>query len=92
MIKRAAALKAAGVNIVVLLALSDDGAASFERRVARQLAALVIPSFACTPAKFPKLMRRRFRSRSWKCSTYFSFCLAHDAQAEVGATFTFVFR
>ena len=56
MIKRAAALKAAGVNVIVLLALSDEGSPSFDRRVAEQLAALGIPSFACTPAKFPELM------------------------------------
>jgi Mg-chelatase subunit ChlD len=63
MIKRAAALKAAGVNIVVLLALSDDGAPSFDRRVAEQLAALGIPSFACTPAKFPELMARAIQGQ-----------------------------
>jgi Mg-chelatase subunit ChlD len=56
MIKRAAALKAAGVTVVVLLALSDEGSPSFDRRVAEQLSALGIPSFACTPAKFPELM------------------------------------
>ena len=56
MIKRAAALKAAGVTVMVLLALSDEGSPSFDRRVAEQLAALGIPSFACTPAKFPELM------------------------------------
>lgn len=49
-------LKAAGVNVVVLLALSDDGAPSFDRRVAEQLAALATPSFACTPARLPELM------------------------------------
>ena len=58
MIKRAATLKAVGVNIVLLLALSDDGALSFDRRMAEQLAALNIPSFACTPMKFPELMAR----------------------------------
>ena len=63
MIKRAAALKAAGVNIVVLLALSDDGAPSFDRRVAGQLAALAIPSFACTPAQFPELMAKAIQGQ-----------------------------
>jgi len=63
MIKRAATLKAAGVNIVVLLALSDDGAPSFDRRVAGQLAALAIPSFACTPAKFPELMAKAIQGQ-----------------------------
>ena len=56
MIKRAAALKATGVTVVVLLALSDDGSPSFDRRMAEQLAALDIPSFACTPDQFPDLM------------------------------------
>ncbi len=56
MVKRAAALQASGVNFIVLLALSDEGSPSFDRRVAEQLAALGIPSFACTPARFPELM------------------------------------
>ena len=42
--------------MVVLLALSDEGAPSFDRGVAEKLAALDIPSFACTPARFPELM------------------------------------
>ncbi|MCR5890033.1 VWA domain-containing protein [Hymenobacter sp. J193] len=56
MIKKAAALRAAGVTVVALLALADDGAPSFDRRVAEQFAALYIPSFACTPGQFPGLM------------------------------------
>jgi Mg-chelatase subunit ChlD len=63
MIKRAATLKASGVNLVVLLALSDEGAPSFDRRVAEQLAALGIPSFACTPARFPELMAAAIQGR-----------------------------
>jgi Mg-chelatase subunit ChlD len=56
MVKRAAALKTTGVTVVVLLALSDDGSPSFDRRLAEQLATLNIPSFACTPDRFPGLM------------------------------------
>lgn len=56
MIKRAAALQASGVTMIALLALSDEGAPSFDRGVAEKLAALGIPSFACTPDKFPALM------------------------------------
>jgi Mg-chelatase subunit ChlD len=56
MLKRAASLKAAGVTMVALLALSDEGAPSFDRSVAEQLAALGVPSFACTPDQFPALM------------------------------------
>ncbi|WP_185283748.1 hypothetical protein [Hymenobacter sp. NBH84] len=39
-----------------MLARADDGAPSFDRRVAEQFAALDIPLFACNPAKFPELM------------------------------------
>ncbi len=66
MIKRAAALKATGVTIVALLALSDEGAPSFDRRVAEKLAALDIPSFACTPTQFPELMAAAIQGRELK--------------------------
>jgi hypothetical protein len=38
------------------LALSDDGAPSYDHRTAAQLAALGVPCFACTPDQFPALM------------------------------------
>jgi hypothetical protein len=56
MIKRAAALVGAGVQVIALLALSDDGAPSFDHAIAGRLAALGIPAFACTPDQFPSLM------------------------------------
>ncbi|RKR83062.1 VWA domain containing CoxE-like protein [Mucilaginibacter gracilis] len=54
--RRAAELVAAGVQLVVLLALSDDGAPSYDHRNAQFLADLGVPVFACTPDKFPDLM------------------------------------
>lgn len=63
MVKRAAALKASGVRFIVLLALSGEGAPSFDRRVAEQLAALGIPGFACTPGRFPELMAAAIQGR-----------------------------
>jgi Mg-chelatase subunit ChlD len=56
MLQRAAALVAAGVNLVVLLALSDDGRPSYDTSHAQTLAALGCPVFACTPDQFPDLM------------------------------------
>ena len=56
MLRRAAALAGAGVQMVALLALSDQGAPSFDHHVAEQFALLGIPSFACTPDQFPGLM------------------------------------
>jgi Mg-chelatase subunit ChlD len=54
--KRAAALVSAGVNLIVLLALSDDGAPSYDHANAQFLSDLGVPVFACTPDKFPDLM------------------------------------
>ncbi len=53
---RMAALKAAGVQVVVLLALSDDGAPAFDKDNAAALAELGVPAFACTPDAFPDLL------------------------------------
>ncbi|WP_424809746.1 VWA domain-containing protein [Rhodococcus sp. 27YEA15] len=56
MLKRMAAMKTSGVQVVVLLALSDDGVPSFDRDHAAALGALGIPAFACTPDQFPDLL------------------------------------
>jgi hypothetical protein len=56
MLKRAAALVGRGVQMVCLLALSDDGAPSYHSGNASALAGLGVPSFACTPDLFPDLM------------------------------------
>jgi Mg-chelatase subunit ChlD len=56
MLKRAAALVGSGVQVVCLLALSDDGAPSYNSHHAAALASLGIPAFACTPDLFPGLM------------------------------------
>jgi Mg-chelatase subunit ChlD len=56
LVKKAAAVKASGVNLIVLLALDDKGAPSFDKSMAATLASFDIPSFACTPDRFPELM------------------------------------
>jgi len=56
MLKRAASLATSGVRMVTLLALSDDGAPSFDHANAAAFGALGIPAFACTPDLFPDLM------------------------------------
>lgn len=54
--KRAAELVASGVQIVVLLALNDDGAPGYDHQEAKFFANLGVPVFACTPDKFPDMM------------------------------------
>jgi Mg-chelatase subunit ChlD len=56
MLKRIAAMTTAGIQVVVLLALSDSGAPSFDQENAAALTALGVPAFACTPDAFPDLL------------------------------------
>lgn len=63
MLRRAAALTGAGVQVVVLLALSDEGAPAYDHENAAALAALGVPAFACTPDRFPDLMAAALERR-----------------------------
>ncbi len=56
MLKRAAAIKQSGVNLIVLLALSDEGRPAYHPGHAAALAAMGCPVFACTPDLFPDMM------------------------------------
>ena len=56
MLARVEQLRDAGVVVVVLLALSDEGAPAFDRALAGDLAELGVPAFACTPDAFPDLL------------------------------------
>ncbi len=56
LLKRAGSLLAAGVQFIILLALSDEGAPSYDHRIGARLAAMGAPAFACTPDLFPELM------------------------------------
>lgn len=54
--KKAIELVTAGVQLIVLLALNDDGAPSYDHGNAQFFANIAVPVFACTPDKFPDLM------------------------------------
>ena len=56
LIRRINAMKMAGVQVIVLLALSDSGAPSFDRTHAAALEAIGVPAFGCTPDAFPDLL------------------------------------
>jgi len=56
MLKKARALRMAGVTMLTLLALNDAGAPGYDPENATAMAALDIPAFACTPQQFPALM------------------------------------
>lgn len=56
LLKLANQIKESGVQMVTLLALSDEGKPSYDHQIAALLAGLGIPTFACTPDLFPDLM------------------------------------
>ncbi|MGC1524440.1 MAG: VWA domain-containing protein [Phormidesmis sp.] len=71
MLKRAASLVAAGVQVIALLALNDEGAPAFDRQNAAAFSNFGIPTFACTPDRFPDLMAAaiaRSDIRQWAAS------------------------
>jgi hypothetical protein len=69
--KRAASRKASGVQFVALLALSDDGAPSYNADLAAQLATLGIQAFTCTPDRFPDLMAAAIGGRELRIDAPF---------------------
>jgi Mg-chelatase subunit ChlD len=56
LVDRLERIKASGVNVIVLLALTDTGRPAYDAALAAKVAALGIPVFACTPDQFPDLM------------------------------------
>ncbi|MGW5361415.1 VWA domain-containing protein [Actinopolymorpha pittospori] len=63
MLRRIGALTNAGVQVIVLLALSDDGAPAYDHHNAAALAGMGIPAFACTPDAFSDLMATAIERR-----------------------------
>lgn len=61
LISRLGRLVADGVNVIVLLALSDEGRPFYDPELASTVAAMGIAVFACTPDQFPDLMASALR-------------------------------
>lgn len=61
LLSRVKELIESGVQLITLLALSDDGRASYNVELAAKLAVLGAPSFACTPDAFPGMMAATIR-------------------------------
>jgi len=61
MLSRLGNMVQSGINVIVLLALTDDGRPSYSQATAEAVAAMGIPVFACTPDQFPDLMATALR-------------------------------
>lgn len=66
LIRRLEELKGSGVNVVILLAISDSGKPCFESQLAEKASSLEIPCFACPPEKLPELLEAALKKRSLK--------------------------
>lgn len=63
LLRRLGELKESGINVIVLLAISDSGAPSFDNQLAQRVAELDIPCFACPPEKLPELLEQALKRR-----------------------------
>ena len=63
LVTRVASLVDAGVVVVALLALSDEGSPAFDHSLAADLAGVGVTAFACTPDAFPELMAAAIERR-----------------------------
>lgn len=63
MVRRSRSIVDSGATMIALLALSDDGAPSYDADHAAALSALGVPAFACTPDLFPDLMAAAIEQR-----------------------------
>lgn len=57
-------LKASGVNVIVLLAISDSGKPCYDSVMAEKVSALEIPCFACPPERLPELLEAAMKHQS----------------------------
>lgn len=63
LLRRSAEIVGSGAQMITLLALSDEGAPSYDAELAQRLAGIGIPLFACTPDLFPELMAAAIERR-----------------------------
>ena len=56
LLARIQTLSSDGVNIIILLALNDEGAPCYDHKIAQKIRSMDIPVFACTPDHFPEVM------------------------------------
>jgi len=83
MLARARSMVNAGVNIIVLLALNDDGRPAYDQEHAGILTSLGCPVFACTPDQFPDLMATALKRQDiWSWAAERDIKLVRPADGE----------
>ncbi len=63
LVRRLAEVHESGVTAICLLAISDDGRPRCDEELAKKVAAIGIPCFACNPQLLPQLLERALRGQ-----------------------------
>ncbi|MDR0961886.1 MAG: VWA domain-containing protein [Mediterranea sp.] len=63
LLRRLQEMRDAGVKVITLLALSDEGNPSYDTDLAKKIAKLGIPCFGCTPDRLPELIEAALKER-----------------------------
>ncbi len=61
LVNRIREMKESGVTVISLLAIADGGRPYYDEQMAKRLAALGVPSFACSPTLLPQLLEMAFK-------------------------------
>ncbi len=61
MLRRLEDMKASGVTVICLLAISGGGKPYYDAQMAARIATLGIPCFACAPEKLALLLERALK-------------------------------
>ncbi|MCC6512233.1 MAG: VWA domain-containing protein [Pirellulaceae bacterium] len=64
LVRRLGEMVSSGVRVMCLLALNDSGTPCYDEALAKKLAALGIPCFACTPSLLPELIEGALRGNN----------------------------
>lgn len=63
LIRRVKDMKEAGVTVICLLAISDDGVPAYDEKMAKKFASLNIPTFGATPNALPQLIEAALKNK-----------------------------
>ena len=64
LVRRIENLKESGVNVIILLAISDSGKPCFDSRLADKISSFDVPCFACPTERLPELLELALKKRS----------------------------
>ncbi len=63
LLRRISELKESGVNLIVLLAISDRGTPCYDENLAEKIGGMDVPCFACPPERLPELLEAALKKR-----------------------------